>query len=73
MHNMIIEDEAPFNDLNHDYLEDDVPAANVRRGPHIPLTFDRLMHDLVGIRSKELHYQLRDGLIEHLWSKHGDE
>ena len=75
MHNMVIEDEAPYADLNHDFLQENDathPVVQVGRGPHVPLTFERLMHAMLDIRDKQRHYQLRDDLIEHLWAQHGD-
>jgi hypothetical protein len=76
MHNMIIEDEAPFPELNQRYLQEEVTherLPNVQRAEQVPLTFKRFMHAIVSIRDKQQHYQLRDDLIENLWLKHGEE
>ena len=72
MHNMIVEDEAGDQEVDYDApnLACDI---TVHRRPHRPLTFDRLLSSLIDIRDRQRHLQLRDDLIENLWSMHGNE
>lgn len=69
MHNIIVEDEADF--------QDDLFIPNeeftVHRRPHRSLTFDLLMNSIIDIRDRQRHFQLREDLIENLWSKHGNK
>ena len=72
MHNMIVEDEAHLHDLDQDYMNE-YHSVTVHRRPHRLLTFDMLLESTIDIRNPQLHFRLRDDLVEHLWSKHGNE
>ena len=68
MHNMIIEDEKGGTDVEevYDYMGE---KATV----HQDLDQAILQYIKVteAIRNRALHHQLRDDLVEHLWSLHG--
>ncbi|XP_062232679.1 uncharacterized protein LOC133929938 [Phragmites australis] len=68
MHNMIIEDEGTGTDVDEvfDYMGD---KATARRNPDQAVL--KYIEVTEAIRNRALHHQLRDDLVEHLWSRHG--
>ena len=65
MHNMIIEDER---DHNLSAVLEPVRVGNTHRN----LNFEEYLQNQVEIQNMELHFQLRNDLIEHLWSLRGN-
>jgi len=72
MHNMIVEDER---NEDEDFRYDGVGQL-VRPSPREVRNRTREFHEFMQahheIRNVQTHSQLRDDLIEHLWSRHGD-
>ncbi|XP_062213796.1 uncharacterized protein LOC133914800 [Phragmites australis] len=68
MHNMIIEDEGTGPDVDEvfDYMSE---KATARRNPDQAVL--KYIEVTEAIRNRALHHQLRDDLVEHLWSRHG--
>ncbi|XP_062205215.1 uncharacterized protein LOC133907222 [Phragmites australis] len=68
MHNMIIEDERGGADVEevYDYMGE---KAIVHHDPDQPIL--QYVEVTEAIRNQALHHQLRDDLVEHLWSRHG--
>ncbi|XP_062191227.1 uncharacterized protein LOC133895030 [Phragmites australis] len=68
MHNMIIEDERDGIDVEevYDYMGE---KATIRRNPD--QAFVQYIEVTKAIQNWALHHQLRDDLVEHLWSCHG--
>lgn len=69
MHNMIIEDEKDSQtDLNYIGIGETVSVSH-ERTPQL----HEFMETHMRIRDKEVHTQLQEDLIEHLWQRHGDQ
>ena len=65
MHNMIIDDER---DHNQSAVLEHVRVKNTHRN----LNFEVDLQRQVEIQNREQHFQLRNDLIEHLWSLRED-
>ena len=69
MHNMIVEDEIDL-DPNERF---DYGGENVQPSHGIPTcTLAEFIEAQKKIRNKEIHFQLKEDLIEHLWNQHPD-
>ncbi|XP_062224506.1 uncharacterized protein LOC133923068 [Phragmites australis] len=68
MHNMIIEDEKGSTDVEevYDYMGE---KATVHQD--LDQAILQYIEVTEAIRNRALHHQLRDDLVEHLWSLHG--
>ena len=65
MHNMIIEDER---DHNLSAVLELVRVENTHRN----INFEEYLQGQVEIQNREQHFQLRNDLIEYLWSLRGN-
>ena len=70
MHNMIIEDERDINATIEEYVE--VPSAEVEMTGADDVQFQEFLARHKKIRDREAHFELRDALIEHLWSEYSN-
>ncbi|XP_050222717.1 uncharacterized protein LOC126672808 [Mercurialis annua] len=71
LHNMIIEDEYD-QPMNFEYDASELsPSIQVSHEP--TLRFHEFIARHLKIRSSELHFNLRNDLIEHLWEQYGHE
>lgn len=68
MHNMIVEDER---DEEHDLIYDGV-GENVKISHDETPELEQFIKNYKTIKDKEIHNQLQDDLIEHLWQHHPD-
>jgi hypothetical protein len=68
MHNMIVEDErGQEDDLNFDGMGEKVnPSHN--KTPEL----EEFIKNYKNIKDNEVHKQLQDDLVEHLWQHHPD-
>nr|XP_034569929.1 putative nuclease HARBI1 [Setaria viridis] len=68
MHNMIVEDERDEeDDLNYDGVGEKVKISHDET-PEL----EEFIKNYKNIRDKDIHNQLQDDLIEHLWQHHPD-
>nr|XP_034580678.1 uncharacterized protein LOC117843998 [Setaria viridis] len=68
MHNMIVEDEGDEeDDLNYDGVGEKVKISHDET-PEL----EEFIKNYKNIRDKDIHNQLQDDLIEHLWQHHPD-
>ncbi|KAE9047778.1 hypothetical protein PR003_g1472 [Phytophthora rubi] len=72
LHNMIVEDEMQFSSLTHDYLFEDnwVSPARTDAATESPVT--TIANAMCAIEDEELHYELKNDLIEHVWRRFGE-
>lgn len=70
LHNMIIEDERDLR--NPDYMYDNGPAPVIPVSREPTADFASFVTRYRNIRDSEKHYELRNDLIEHLWSRKGE-
>ncbi|XP_028117584.1 uncharacterized protein LOC114315204 [Camellia sinensis] len=70
MHNMIVEDERDANglDFNYDTISESLPPVSHERTPEL-FEFIQNHHR---IRDRGTHSKLKQDLVEHLWTLHGD-
>jgi hypothetical protein len=68
MHNMIVEDEGILDpDERFDGGGDCVEPSHEHTAD-----FDEFIENHLKIRNKEIHHQLQEDLVEHLWQHHPD-
>ncbi|XP_028089579.1 uncharacterized protein LOC114289930 [Camellia sinensis] len=70
MHNMIVEDERDANglDFNYDTISESFPPVSHERTPEL---FEFIQNHY-RIRDRGTHSKLKQDLVEHLWTLHGD-
>ncbi|XP_056849348.1 uncharacterized protein LOC108831479 [Raphanus sativus] len=68
MHNMIIEDERDVDATIEERTE--VPAAEVEMTGEDDARFQKFLARHRKIKNREAHIELRNDLIEHLWSEY---
>ncbi|XP_019082495.1 PREDICTED: uncharacterized protein LOC109125369 [Camelina sativa] len=70
MHNMIIEDERDIDATIKERVE--VPSAEVEMTSDDDARFQEFLarHRQIKIKDREAHIELRNALIEHLWSEY---
>ncbi|XP_028082412.1 uncharacterized protein LOC114283734 [Camellia sinensis] len=70
MHNMIVEDERDANgiDFNYDTISESLPLVSHERTPKL---FEFIQNHR-RIRDRGTHSKLKQDLVEHLWTLHGD-
>ena len=70
MHNMIVEDERDANglDFNYDTISESLPPMSHE---HTPELFEFIQNHH-RIRDRGTHSKLKQDLVEHLWTLHGD-
>ena len=67
MHNMIIEDERDEDDFNYDVVGEKVKISH-----DSTLELEEFIQNYKNIKDQEVHTQLKDDLVEHLWQNHPD-
>ena len=68
MHNMIIEDERDEeDDFNYD-----VVGENVKISHGSTPELEEFIQNYKNIKDQQIHTQLKDDLVEHLWQNHPD-
>ena len=68
LHNMIIEDECDLSPLIQDAWEGPTPTVEmVVDESH---RFEQFLARHKKIKNKDVHFALRNALIEHLWEQH---
>jgi hypothetical protein len=68
MHNMIIEDERDEeDDFNYD-----VVGENVKISHDSTPELEEFIQNYKNIKDQQIHMQLKDDLVEHLWQNHPD-
>nr|KAE8941447.1 hypothetical protein PF009_g8765 [Phytophthora fragariae] len=72
LHNMIVEDELPFDGLNNDYLFEDNWVSPVQSSLANECPVTTIARALSAIEDEEVHYELRNDLIEHIWRRFGE-
>jgi len=66
MHNKIIEDERDEeDDFNYD-----VVGENVKISHDSTPELEEFIQNYKNIRDQQIHMQLKDDLVEHLWQNH---
>ncbi|XP_062198868.1 uncharacterized protein LOC133901539 [Phragmites australis] len=70
MHNMIVENERPDDEVEHVY---DGTGDHVESLHTSTPSFEAFTHRYGMITSRQGHHQLREDLVEHLWQLHGGE
>ena len=66
MHNMIIEDERDEeDDFNYD-----VVGENVKISHDSTPKLKQFIQNYKNIKDQQIHTQLKDDLVEHLWQNH---
>ncbi|XP_028060009.1 uncharacterized protein LOC114263635 [Camellia sinensis] len=70
MHNMVAEDERDDNglDFNYDTISESLPPVSHERTPEL---FEFIQNHHC-IRDRGTHSKLKQDLVEHLWTLHGD-
>jgi hypothetical protein len=72
LRDMILEDEAEDPTLNQDYLQEDAPVAwQPRCRPRLDVA--TLGTQMILIADSQKHFELKEDLIEHLWSIRGNQ
>lgn len=67
MHNMIIEDERYIDvDYNYEFM-----GTRVTPSHDHPAELHDYIQNISAIRNPQVHYQLREDLMEHIWQRHG--
>ena len=69
LHNMIVEDERDTDDP----IDFDGTDTVVGQGHTTQVPFESFLERFKSIRDSNVHYQLRNDLIAHLWNLKGDE
>ncbi|XP_062230036.1 uncharacterized protein LOC133927592 [Phragmites australis] len=69
MHNMIIEDERGGTDVDEVFEYMGEKATIEGRDPDQAVL--QYIEATEAIRNRAIHHQLRDDLVEHIWSRHG--
>ncbi|KAE9060940.1 hypothetical protein PF010_g30013 [Phytophthora fragariae] len=72
LHNMIVEDELPFDGLSNDYLFEDNWVSPVQSSLANECPVTTIARALSAIEDEEVHYELRNDLIEHIWRRFGE-
>ncbi|KNF03698.1 hypothetical protein PSTG_03219 [Puccinia striiformis f. sp. tritici PST-78] len=67
LHNMIIDSKR---DVNEEFTYDG-PHIAVQPNPERDASFSDFIQNAVQLRNSEVHYQLRDDLVKHLWALKG--
>ena len=66
MHNMIIEDQRDEeDDFNYDVVGENVKSSNDST-PKL----EEFIQNYKNIKDQQIHTQLKDDLVEHLWQNH---
>lgn len=67
MHNMIIEDERDIQvDYNYEFM-----GTRVTPSHDHPAELHDYIQNISAIRNPQVHHQLREDLMEHIWHRHG--
>ena len=70
LHNMIIEDEEELDDLED---AENVWGINVDRQHSPILSYEKFKQYSNDLRDKDQNVKLRDDIIEHMWSRQGNQ
>ena len=75
LHNMIIQDERDDTDTDTNLT---IEVGNYVRRDHAqrrhdPMTFESLVQSTVLAQDESKYFALRNDIVEHLWSNHGDQ
>ena len=73
LHNMIIEDEFEYKDLNQDYLFENGDGTRFKVDNLIHdeecISFSKILKNRVKMKDREKHFEMKNDLIEHLYNK----
>jgi hypothetical protein len=74
LHNMIIEDERDMSDLDQDYLFESFDRTRFAQESQRPtFTYDDLCTAMVKAQDQNMHFQLRNDIVDHLWQVKGNQ
>lgn len=75
MHNMIVEDERDNYRFNNCYLMEGPGYVPIELSPArvLPCTHDMIRSSMRCMYNEQQHIDLRNDLIDHLWTIHGDD
>ncbi|XP_045827958.1 uncharacterized protein LOC123919946 [Trifolium pratense] len=74
LHNMIVEDERATYGGNFDYSYDQLQGNDSSAPPNNSnIDFQEFMRRRFDVRDKQIHRQLQQDLIEHIWERFGHD